>query len=110
MLLRRSMAFSHVVYASVFPILAAVLALVAIVILMLRFVDTPRTLKVAVGPQGGADALLIGAFARRLAHDRTALQLTVNTVAGAAEAAKALQNGDADLAVVRSDLSFRRTA
>ena len=103
MLLRRSMAFSHVVYASVFPILAAVLALVGIAILSLRFADAPQTLKVAVGPQGGVDALLIGAFARRLAHDHTALQLTVTTVSSSVEAAKALQNGDADLAVIRSD-------
>ena len=103
MLLRRSMAFSHVVYAAVFPVFAAVLAVIAIVILMLRFVEMPKTLKVAVGPQGSADALLIGAFARRLAHDRTALQLNVRIVAGPAEAAKALQDGAVDLAVIRSD-------
>jgi TRAP transporter TAXI family solute receptor len=110
MLLRRSMAFSHVVYASVFPILAAVLALVGIAILALGFADTPRTLKVAVGPQGGVDALLIDAFARRLAHDHTDLQLTVTTVSSSVEAAKALQSGDADLAVIRSDSTVPASA
>lgn len=103
MQLRRSMAFSHVVYAAAFPLLAAVLAVIAIVILMLRYADTPQMLKVAVGPRDGADAALMAAFARGLVHERTALQLTVVAVAGPDEAAKALQEGRADLAVIRSD-------
>ncbi len=103
MLLRRSMAFSHVIYAAAFPALAAGLAAVAIAILLFRFVEAPHRLKVAVGPPAGADAELISAFARRLDQDRAALQLVVQTVASPADAAKALQNGDADLAVVRSD-------
>jgi TRAP transporter TAXI family solute receptor len=103
MLLRRSMAFSHVIYASVFPVIAAALALIAVVILLLRFVEAPHMLKIAVGPPDGADAQLIAAFAKRLDNDRATLRLSIQTVAGPAEAAKALQNGDADLAVVRSD-------
>ncbi len=103
MLLRRSMAFSHVIYAAIFPALAAALALVAVVILLLRFAEAPHVLKVAVGPPDGADAQLISAFARRIENQGAALRLAVQTVAGPAEAAKALQNGDADLAVVRSD-------
>jgi len=103
MLLRRSMAFSHVIYASIFPALAAALALVAVVILLLRFAEAPHVLKVAVGPADGADAQLMAAFAKRLDNNHAALRVSVQTVAGPAEAAKALQNGDADLAVVRSD-------
>ena len=103
MLLRRSMAFSHVIYASVFPALAAVLALLAVLILLFRFAEAPHLLKVAVGPPDGADAQLIGAFAKRLENNHAALRLSVQTVAGPAEAAKALQSGDVDLAVVRSD-------
>ena len=103
MQLRRSMAFSHVLYAAVFPAIAAGLALVAVVILLVRFVEAPQMLKVAVGPPDGADAQLIGAFVKRLENDHASLRLTIQSVAGPAEAAKALQSGDADLAVVRSD-------
>ncbi len=106
MLLRRSMAFSHVVYASAFPILAAALALVAIAILSFRFVETPRALKVAVGPKDGADATLIAAAAQRLKNDRASIQLAIRLVDSPAEAAKALQSGDADLAVICSDVAI----
>ena len=110
MLLRRSMAFSHVIYASIFPALAAALALVAVVILLLRFAEAPHVLKVAVGPADGADAQLMAAFAKRLDDNHAALRISVQIVAGPAEAAKALQNGDADLAVVRSDGAVPPTA
>lgn len=103
MVLRRSMAFSHVIYAAAFPALAAALALVAVVILVLRFVEAPQTLKVAVGPPGGTDAALMGAIARRLRHNRDGVRLAVVAVDGPAEAARALESGAADLAVVRSD-------
>jgi TRAP transporter TAXI family solute receptor len=110
MLPRRSMGFSHVIYAAAFPALAAVLALVAVVILLLRFAEEPQRLKVAVGPPGGADAQVIEALARRLELDSTALQLTVNLVDGPVDAAKALQNGAADLAVIRSDAAIPSNA
>jgi TRAP transporter TAXI family solute receptor len=103
MMLRRSMTFSHVVYASVFPAVAAVLALVAILILALRFAEAPRRLIVAAGPPGGAEALLMAALAKNLDLDGRALRLTLRVVDGPAEASKALDQGGADLAVIRSD-------
>jgi TRAP transporter TAXI family solute receptor len=106
MMMRRSMASSHVIYTLVFPILAVALALVAIAILSLRFWEPQCTLTVAVGPKGGADAELIAAAARRLDHDRAAVRLAIRTVDGPAEAAKALQSGDADLAVIRTDVAI----
>jgi TRAP transporter TAXI family solute receptor len=109
-LLRRSMTFSHIIYAAAFPLLAAVLALVAVVILVLRFAETPETLKVAVGPEGGADARLVFALAKRLEHDHAALRLTVRSVESPAEAAMALQDGAADLAVIRTDAAIPANA
>ena len=106
MMLRRSMAFSHVVYASAFPILAAALAVVAIVILSFRFVEAPRTLTVAVGPKGGVDAELIAAAAAQLNRDHAAVRLAIRFVDGPAEATKTLQSADADLAVIRSDVAI----
>src|SRR5271166_1312917 len=106
MMLRRSMAFSHVIYASAFPILAAALAVIAIAILSFRFVEAPRTLTVAVGPKGGADAELIAAAAAQLNRDRAAVRLSIRSVDGPAEASRALQSGDADLAVIRTDVAI----
>ncbi len=106
MMLRRSMAFSHVIYASAFPILAAALAVVAIVILSFRFVEAPRTLTVAVGPKGGADAALIAAAAAQLNRDLAAVRLSIRSVDGPSEAARALESGEVDLAVIRSDVAI----
>ncbi|SFK27059.1 TAXI family TRAP transporter solute-binding subunit [Methylocapsa palsarum] len=103
MMLRRSMTFSHVVYAAVFPGVAAVLALVAVLILTMRYVETPRRLIVAAGPPGGTEAQLMAALAKSLDRDGGALRLSLRAVEGPAEAARALDQGAADLAVIRSD-------
>ncbi len=106
MLLRRFAAFTHVIYRSALPILALALGLLAVAILTLRFAEAPQQLTVAVGPPGGADATLMEAAARRLAKDRASVRLHVLSVAGPAEAAKALDTGGADLAVIRSDVAI----
>jgi TRAP transporter TAXI family solute receptor len=106
MQLRRSMAFSQIISASAFPILAVLLALLAIVILTLRFAEKPQMLAVAVGPADSADARLIGAIARRLEHDRAKVRFSVHAVDGPAESAKALEDGTADLAVIRTDVAI----
>jgi TRAP transporter TAXI family solute receptor len=106
MMLRRSMAFSQVIYASAFPILAVALALIAIIILALRFTESPRTLAVAVGPADGIDAQLIGAIAQRLERDRAKIRFSVHAVDDPAESAKALEARSADLAVVRTDVAI----
>jgi TRAP transporter TAXI family solute receptor len=78
----------------------------AIVILSLRFVEAPRTLTVAVGPKGGADAELIAAAAAQLNRDHAAVRLAIRSVDGPAEASRALQSGDADLSVIRTDVAI----
>ncbi len=105
-MLRRSMAFAHVVYSLAFPLLAGTLALLAVVILSLRYEEMPKTLKVAVGPPGGVDALLIEALARRLKRDRSGIRLAIQDLAGPAESARALEDGAVDLAVIRSDVAI----
>ncbi|MEJ0094814.1 MAG: TAXI family TRAP transporter solute-binding subunit [Methylocella sp.] len=106
MMLRRSMAFSQVVFGSAFPILAVVLALVAIVILMLRFAEKPQMLAIAVGPADGEDAQLIAAISRRLERDGAKVRFSIRAVAGPEESAKALEDASADLAVIRTDVAI----
>lgn len=106
MLPRRRMAFSHVIYSSGFYLLTVAFALIAIVALTLRFGAGPRSLKVAVGPADGENAKLIAAIARRLERDRADIRFNVLPVEGLAQSAEALEQGRADLAVIRSDIAI----
>ena len=106
MLPRRRMAFSHVIYTSGFVFLTAAFALIAIVALTLRFAGGPHVLKVAVGPADGENAKLIAAIARRLELDDAKLRFVIVPVADAAQGAEALEQGRADLAVIRSDVAI----
>jgi TRAP transporter TAXI family solute receptor len=66
----------------------------------------PMPLRIAVGPAGGADARLVAAIAAQLGRDRDAIRLRVIQKSGPAEAARALDAGEAGLAVVRRDLAM----
>ncbi len=107
MLPRRRIAVSHLIYTSgFFFFLTAAFAVIAIVALSMRFAGAPRLLKVAVGPAGGENAKLIGAIAKRLASDGANMRFIVVPVADLAQSAAALEQGRADLAVVRTDVAI----
>jgi TRAP transporter TAXI family solute receptor len=106
MLPRRRIAFSHLIYTSGFFFLTAAFAVIAVVALALRFAGSPQPLKVAVGPAGGENAKLIAAIARRLKSDRADIRFVVVPVADPAQSAEALEQGRADLAVVRTDVAI----
>ena len=106
MLPRRRMAFSHVIYTSGFFFLTVAFALIAVVALTLRFAEGPQVLKVAVGPADGDNAKLIEAIARHLERDGGRIRFVVLPVDDLAQSAKALEQGRADLAVIRSDIAI----
>jgi TRAP transporter TAXI family solute receptor len=106
MLPRRRMAFSNVIYTSGFFFLMVAFALVAVVALTLRFAEGPDVLKVAVGSAESDNAKLIAAIARRLEHDHAKIRFVIFPVADLAQSAKALEQGHADLAVIRTDVSI----
>jgi TRAP-type uncharacterized transport system substrate-binding protein len=106
MLPRRRMAFSHVIYTSGFFFLTVAFALIAVVALTLRFAEGPQVLKVAVGPADGDNAKLIAAIARHLERDGARIRFVVVPVDDLAQSAKALEQGRADLAVIRSDVAI----
>ena len=106
MLPRRRMAFSHVIYTSGFFFLTIAFALIAIVAVTLRFSERTQVLKVAVGPADSDNAKLIGAIARHLERDGGRIRFVILPVDDLAQSAKALEQGRADLAVIRSDIAI----
>ncbi|MGA9487937.1 MAG: TAXI family TRAP transporter solute-binding subunit [Methylocella sp.] len=106
MLPRRRMAFSHVIYTSGFFFLTIAFALIAIVAVTLRFSERTQVLKVAVGPADSDNAKLIGAIARHLERDGGRIRFVILPVDDLAQSAKVLEQGRADLAVIRSDIAI----
>ena len=86
--------------------LAAALLAFAAGLVAWRLATAPTVLRVAVGPASGEDARLIGAAAAYLAREHEGLRLKVVSVEGEAQAAQAVDDGRADLAVVRTDVGM----
>ena len=84
--------------------------MVALAAFGLRFLVQPTELRVAVGPEGSADAKLITDLASELARDKgRSVRLHVVKTRSVAESASEIDEGRADLAVVRSDVSMSAT-
>jgi TRAP transporter TAXI family solute receptor len=69
-----------------------------------RQLSKPTTLTVAVGPAGFDDAALVGAWARAMAADGSSLRLSIIPTSGPVESLSRLTKGEAQLAVIRSDV------
>jgi TRAP-type uncharacterized transport system substrate-binding protein len=70
-------------------------------------ISQPTLLKIAVGPPGSEDLFAVEAIANQLRRDRGNFRLqTIIKAGGPTEAAKAIDSGEADLAVVRGDLGM----
>ena len=90
----------------------SVIAIVGFVLLgllavALAVMQMPARLRVAVGPEEFDHARLMAAFARKLNADRAPVRLTLIRKPDFAAQAAAVDSGEADLAVVRSDLMPR---
>ncbi|WP_443136724.1 TAXI family TRAP transporter solute-binding subunit [Methylobacterium sp. Leaf113] len=86
---------------------APVLAL-AIAGLAYAYLTHPTTLVVAVAPNGGREPALLRAYAEALTKGKASIRLTLVPFGGVRESAEALQDGKADLAVVRPDVLMPR--
>lgn len=87
----------------------AIIAIVTFLLLgaiaaVLAVMQMPTRLRVAVGPDDGEHTRLMTAFARKLQADRAPVRLTLVRRETYRERAEAVDSGEADLAVVRSDL------
>jgi len=86
---------------------AAVVLVAAIAAATFYFTYEPRTLTVAVGPTGGDNFHIMQALAQQFARERSSVRLrVVASEGGPAESAAAVDNGSADIAVVRGDLGI----
>jgi TRAP transporter TAXI family solute receptor len=86
--------------------IAGVLAMAALIAFGLFYASRPTILRVAVGPLKGDDVRLVGALAGQLGRERASIRLRILEKDGPAEAAAALDRGEADLAVVRRDVTM----
>jgi TRAP transporter TAXI family solute receptor len=86
--------------------LAALLLTVGLGTLAWRAISAPTVLRVAVGPVASEDARLIAAAGQYLAREHEAIRFKIVPTDGEAESARALDEGRADLAVVRTDVGM----
>jgi TRAP-type uncharacterized transport system substrate-binding protein len=89
--------------------IAAVLALGGIGGASYYFATLPTQLKIAVGPPGSEDERVVEEIALQLREDRPAfrgIRLTLLRKENTTETAKALERGQADLAIVRRDINM----
>jgi TRAP transporter TAXI family solute receptor len=94
---------SRKIKRSPFLVLAAGLLLFAAIIGGGLLAVRPATLRIAVGPNGSSDQILIQALAEKFAHENASVRLVVLPTAGPVESIAALRGHKADLAVARDD-------
>lgn len=70
----------------------------------------PATLRIAVGPPGSEDVIVIQEIAQGFTLERHYVRLRLIVTAGAVESAEAVGRNEADLAVVRADLDLPKDA
>jgi len=88
--------------------LAGTLALVGAVSSAYYFAMRPVILRIAVGPQSSDDLKVVQTLTQSFAHSHVRLRPLQTD--GAAESAKALAEGKADLAIIRGDLEVPKNA
>lgn len=93
-----------------FLTLAALLLTLGLSLVAWRVIWAPDVLRVAVGPVGSEDARLIAAAGQYLARENEGLRFKIVPTEGEAESARALDEGRADLAVVRTDVAMPEKA
>ncbi len=91
-------------------VIAAALLTLAVGLVGWRMFSAPTVLRVAVGPSGSEDARLISVAGQQLVRDHAGLRFKVVPVEGEAEASQAMQDEQADLAVVRTDIAMPEKA
>src|ERR1700730_5580147 len=89
----------------VFVTIIGSVALIATAGVALDYFERPTILRVAV-PRDSDDQAILAAATRSFAESREDTRLKVVTVGDLAQSAHALEEGHADLAVVRSDLAM----
>ncbi len=93
-----------------FVTLAGILAVVGAVAGAYYFAMRPVTLRIAVGPANSDDLRVVQALTQAFAQAHSQIRLRPMQTDGAAASAKALADGNADLAIIRGDLDVPKNA
>ncbi len=93
-----------------FITLAGILAVIGAVVGAYYFAMRPVTLRIAVGPANSDDLKVVQALTQAFAHARGYVRLRPLQTDGASASAKALADGNADLAIIRGDLDVPKNA
>ena len=91
----------RLIFGTIFGSLAAIAAVAAAI----YYYERPSVLRIAV-PRDSGDQAIMAAAAREFAEHLEGIRLKLVAVESSAESSRALQEGHADLAVVRSDLAM----
>lgn len=90
---------------TLWTLVAAILGLIALFAIGYYALSLPTTLKVAVGPVGSENHRLMAVLAHLLSREKSDVRLKIIATEGSATSAAALESNDADLAVLRSDVT-----
>src|SRR5215212_9416272 len=93
-----------------FIALAAILAVVGALAGAYYFAMRPVTLRIAVGTAGSDDLKVVQALTQAFSRARAHVRLRQVQTEGALASAKALEEGTADLAIIRGDLEVPKNA
>src|SRR5664279_4211057 len=93
-----------------FIVLAGILAVIGAVAGAYYFAMRPVTLRIAVGPANSDDLKVVQALTQAFNQARGYVRLRPVPTDGAAASAKALEDGAADLAIIRGDLDVPKNA
>jgi TRAP-type uncharacterized transport system substrate-binding protein len=86
--------------------LAGLLAVFGVTAAVFYFVNQPRTLRLAVGPLGSEDARMAAGFVQGLNREKSPIRIRLLLTEGSEESARRLDEGKADLAIVRPDIAL----
>ena len=93
-----------------FVTLAGLLAIVGIGVGIYYFEMRPEILRIAVGPANNDDIKVVQALTQAFTQTHGHIRLRPLQTDGAAASAKALADGNADLAIIRGDLDVPKNA
>ena len=93
-----------------FITLAGFLAIVGTVAGIYYFAMRPEILRIAVGPANSDDVKVVQALTQAFTQTRSHIRLRPIQTDGAVASAKALEEGKADLAIIRGDLDVPKNA
>lgn len=88
------------------PLIAVLLLGVALAAIAWQYAQRPTVLRVAVGPIGSEDVRLVAGIAQYLTREKAPYRFRMVLAETPQDAAKRLDDGKVDLAVIRSDLAI----